>query len=72
MIAASFEQCLVGTIGARAEFYKPWKTIVTASEPNRCEKALAKELEVSKLSAQQRLVAGMLMPDALLDIIRHF
>ncbi|EOY4666925.1 type I restriction endonuclease subunit R [Vibrio alginolyticus] len=72
MIAASFEQCLVGTIGARAEFYKPWKTIVTASYPQRCEKALAKELEVTKLSAQQRLVAGMLMPESLLDIIRHF
>jgi len=72
MIAASFEQCLVGTIGAQAEFYKPWKTVVTASEPNRCEKALANELEVSKLSAQQRLIAGMLMPESLLDIIRHF
>ncbi|NWL15367.1 type I restriction endonuclease subunit R [Pseudoalteromonas sp. Scap03] len=72
MIAASFEQCLVGTIGARAEFYKPWKTIATQSEPKRCEKALAKELGVSGLSAQQRLVAGMLMPESLLDIIRHF
>ena len=72
MIAASFEQCLVGTIGARAEFYKPWKTVVTTSEPNRCEKTLAKELEVTKLSAQQRLLAGMLMPESLLDIIRHF
>ena len=72
MIAASFEQCLVGTIGARAEFYKPWKTVVTPSEPERCEKALAKALGVKELSAQQRLVAGLLMPDALLDIVRHF
>ena len=72
MIAASFEQCLVGTIGARAEFYKPWKTVVTPNEPERCEKTLAKALEVKELSAQQRLVAGLLMPDALLDIVRHF
>ena len=72
MIAASFEQCLVGTIGARAEFYKPWKTVVTPSQPKRCEKALANELGVKELSAQQRLVAGMLMPESLLDIIRHF
>jgi type I restriction enzyme R subunit len=72
MIAASFEQCLVGAIGARAEFYKPWKTIATPSEPKRCEKALASALGVNELSAQQRLVAGMLMPESLLDIIRHF
>lgn len=72
MIAASFEQCLVGTIGAKAEFYKPWKTVVTPHEPERSEKVLASALGVNTLSAQQRLVAGVLMPDALLDIIRHF
>lgn len=72
MIATSFEQCLVGTIGARAEFYKPWKTVITPSQPKRCEKTLANELGVKELSAQQRLVAGILMPESLLDIIRHF
>lgn len=72
MVAASFEQCLVGTIGATAEFYKPWKTVVTPNEPERCEKTLAAALGVTELSAQQRLVAGLLMPEALLDIVRHF
>ncbi|MDD2774773.1 MAG: type I restriction endonuclease subunit R [Gallionella sp.] len=67
LIASSFDQARVGTIGALFEHYASWKTIAPYQEEE-----VAQTLGVAALSEQQRLVAGMLTPDRLLDIVRHF
>jgi len=67
LIATNFDDARVGTIGAGFEHFLSWKTV----EP-RTEVEVAEELGVERLSAQQRLVAGMLDKATLLDIIRHY
>jgi type I restriction enzyme R subunit len=67
VIATSFDEARVGTIGSDAEHYLEWKD--TAPIP-----MAEVETEVSKdhLSRQNTLIAGALRPAHLLDIIRHF
>lgn len=72
MLATAGEQCLVGTVGARANHFLPWKTVASIRQPQRKETEVAAELGTATLSAQQRAVAGLLEPATLLDIIRHF
>lgn len=67
LVASNFDEARVGTIGASFSHYLSWKTVV----PQR-ESEVAAELGVTSLSAQQRLVAGMLTKPTLLDIIRHY
>ena len=67
LIATSFDEARVGTIGARFDHYAPWKTVAPETED-----AIAARMGVSALSEQQRLIAGMLRPDRLLDLIRHY
>ncbi|MGX4657377.1 type I restriction endonuclease subunit R [Micromonospora sp. SCSIO 07396] len=67
VVATSFEEAKVGTFTSLAEHYAEWKT--TAPVP---EKDVEAELGVARLSPQQRLVAGMLHPARLLDLVRHF
>lgn len=67
LIASSFDEARIGTIGARFDHYAPWKTVFPETEEN-----IAADLGVKVLSEQQRLIAGVLRPDRLLDIIRHF
>ena len=67
MVTTCFEQARVGTIGALAHHYMEWKD--TAPIPMKeVGAALGKEA----LSRQETLVAGMLRPENLLDIVRHF
>lgn len=72
MLATCFDECLVGSIGAGASHYLPWKTVAGCEAPALTEKEVAARLGVSALSPQQRTVAGMLDKANLLDIIRHF
>jgi type I restriction enzyme R subunit len=67
VIATSFDEARVGTISGDAEHYLEWKD--TAPIPLA---DVATELGRDHLSSQNRLVAGMLRPGHLLDIIRHF
>ncbi|WP_421621737.1 type I restriction endonuclease subunit R [Alkalilimnicola ehrlichii] len=67
LVASNFDEARAGTVGAAFAHYLSWKTVV----PRR-ESEVAKALGVTELSAQQRLVAGMLATDTLLDIIRRY
>ena len=70
LVATTFDEARVATIGADMQHYLEWKD--TAPVPLA---DVAKELRVgapANLSSQQKLVAGMLRPEHLLDIVRHF
>jgi type I restriction enzyme, R subunit len=67
LVATNFDDARVGTISAGFEHFLSWKTV----EP-RTEAEVATELGVDALSPQQRLIAGMLAPSNLLDIVRHY
>jgi len=67
LVASNFDEARVGTIGARFAHYLSWKTVA----PQR-EAEVAIDLGVADLSAQQRLIAGMLTRANLLDIVRHY
>jgi len=67
MIAASRGRAAAGTIGANYEHYVEWK------DTTPCPKAeIAAELGVTELNSRQTLIAGMLQPANLLDILRNF
>src|SRR5579885_2998333 len=67
MISTCFHEARVGTIGASFEQYLEWKD--TSPVPQH---EVAAALGVEKLSSQQLLVAGMLRPAHLLDLLRSF
>jgi type I restriction enzyme, R subunit len=67
VVATSFEKALVGTFTAAEEHFAEWKTTEPAPEADVCV-----SLGVTALSSQERLVAGMLAPQRLLDLVRHF
>lgn len=71
LIASSFDQTRVGCIGAGLAHYAQWKTVVG---PDGCgsEQEVAAALGKPALSEQERLVAGLLAPATLLDVVRHF
>jgi type I restriction enzyme R subunit len=67
MISTYFHEARVGTVGASFEHYLEWKD--TSPVPRQ---EVAAALGVEKLSSQQVLVAGMLRPTHLLDLLRSF
>lgn len=67
LIATCGDEARVGTIGAAFDHYAPWKTVVPEREDH-----IATALGVTSLNEQQRLIAGMLKPARLLDIVRHY
>lgn len=71
VIATSFDQARVGCIGAGLEHYGRWKTVV-GPDGTGSEDTVAEALGKKGLSEQERLVAGMLNPTHLLDILRHY
>lgn len=71
LIATSFDQARVGCIGAGLEHYGRWKTVV-GPDGTGSEDAVAAALGKKGLSEQERLIAGMLRPAHLLDILRHY
>ena len=66
-VATCYDEARVGTIGAMAVHFMEWKD--TSPVPMDDVAAL---LGKDTLSSQEKLVAGMLRPANLLDIIRHF
>jgi type I restriction enzyme, R subunit len=70
LVATSFDAARVGTIGADMQHFLEWKD--TAPVP-LTEVAMGLGVGApANLSSQQKLVAGMLRPAHLLDIVRHF
>ena len=67
VVATCFEKALVGTFTSEDEHYAEWKTTEPVPEAEFCV-----SLGVTALSSQERLVAGMLAPARLLDLVRHF
>nr|WP_299242945.1 type I restriction endonuclease subunit R [uncultured Halomonas sp.] len=67
LVASNFDEARAGTIGAGFSHYLSWKTVAPMREAE-----VAIDLGVADLSAQQRLVAGMLTKANLLDIVRHY
>jgi type I restriction enzyme R subunit len=67
LVATSYDEARVGTISAEVEHYLEWKD--TAPIPlTEVQQVLGKDT----LSSQNKLIAGMLRKEHLLDIVRHF
>ena len=71
LIATSFDEARVGSVGAAFRHYAAWKTVVGARRPGHRGRGGA-ALGKAQLSEQERLVAGLLRPAHLLDVVRHF
>jgi type I restriction enzyme R subunit len=71
LIATSFDEARVGSVGAAFRHYAAWKTVV-GPDSQGTEAEVAAALGKAQLSAQERLVAGLLRPAHLLDVMRHF
>jgi type I restriction enzyme, R subunit len=67
VVATCYDEARVGTLGAELAHYLEWKD--TAPVPLAQDQA---ELGKTTLSSQNKLIAGMLRPEHLLDIIQHF
>jgi type I restriction enzyme, R subunit len=71
LIASSYDQARVGCVGTRFEHFAQWKTVV-GPEGAGSEMETAALLGKDSLSEQERLIAGLLAPEHLLDVIRYF
>lgn len=71
LIATSFDEARVGSVGAALRHYAAWKTVVGV-DGQGSEAEVAAALGKSQLSEQEGLVAGLLRPVHLLDLVRHF
>jgi type I restriction enzyme R subunit len=67
LVATCFNTARVGCIGAEFRHYVAWKTVAPKTEEQVCA-----QHGKSHLSEQERLIAGMLEPSVLLDVLRHF
>jgi type I restriction enzyme R subunit len=66
-VSTYFNKARAGTISAQYEHYKEWKDTAPVPMPE-----VAAALGREKLHSQEKLVAGMLRPEHLLDIVRNF
>jgi len=71
LIATSFDEARVGSVGAAFRHYAAWKTVV-GPDGQGTEAEVAAALGKAQLSEQERLVAGLMRPAHLLDVVRHF
>lgn len=71
LVSSSFDEARVGCIGAGLAHYAQWKTVV-GPDGHGSEQEVAAALGKSALSEQERLIAGLLAPAQLLDVVRHF
>ncbi|MGB0126987.1 MAG: HsdR family type I site-specific deoxyribonuclease, partial [Rhodocyclaceae bacterium] len=74
LIATSFDEARVGSVGAAFRHYAAWKTVMGPEAAIEAEVAaeLGKPAGKPLLAEQERLVAGLLRPAHLLDVVRHF
>lgn len=71
LVASSFDEARVGCVGAAFEHYAQWKTVVSPDGAGS-EMQAAQALDKSSLSEQERLIAGLLTPAHLLDVVQNF
>jgi len=71
LVATSFDEARVGCVGAAFEHFAQWKTVV-GPDGSGSEIEVAQALGKSALSEQERLIAGLLTPAHLLDVVRNF
>jgi type I restriction enzyme R subunit len=71
LIATSFDEARVGCVGASFEHFAQWKTVI-GPDGDSSEMDVAAGLGKATLSEQERLIAGLLQPAHLLDVVRHF
>ena len=71
LIATSFDEARVGSVGAAFRHYAAWKTVV-GPDGQGTEAEVVAALGKAQLSEQERLVAGLLSKANLLDVVRHF
>ncbi len=71
LVATSFDEARVGCVGAAFEHYAQWKTVV-GPDGQGSEIEVAQALGKSALSEQERLIAGLLRPAHLLDVVQNF
>jgi type I restriction enzyme R subunit len=69
MVVTSFYNARMGTVGALHEHYMEWKDVAPLTLDQVGEELQKK---ASKLKSQELLVAGVLRPAHLLDILRNF
>ena len=67
LVATYFLGARISTIGASYEHYLDWKS----TAPHSKEK-IEQEVQTSPLVPQQVLAGGILRPESLLDLVRHF
>src|SRR5262249_10533473 len=70
LVATSFDEARVGTIGADMQHFLEWKDTPPVPLAEVANESGAGHQ--ANLSSQQKLVAGMLRPTHVLDIVRHF
>jgi len=71
LVATSFDEARVGCVGAAFEHYTQWKTVI-GPDGAGSEIDVAQTLGKAALSEQERLIAGLLTPAHLLDVVQHF
>jgi type I restriction enzyme R subunit len=71
LVASSCDEARVGCIGATFEYFAQWKT-VAGPDGDGSEVDAARALGKITLSEQERLIAGLLAPAHLLDVLRNF
>jgi len=71
LVATSFDEARVGCVGAAFEHYAQWKTVV-GPDGAGSEIEVAQRLGKPGLSEQERLIAGLLAPAHLLDVVKNF
>jgi len=71
LVATSFDEARVGCVGATFEHYAQWKTVVDP-DGGGSEIEVAHALGKTVLSQQERLIAGLLAPSHLLDVVKNF
>ncbi len=75
LVATSFDEARVGCVNAAFEHYARWKTVVGPDGSlgsARSEIEVAQALGKTVLSEQERLIAGLLAPAHLLDVVKNF
>ncbi len=71
LVASSFDEARVGCVGAAFEHFAQWKTVI-GPDGNGSEISAAEALGKTGLSEQERLIAGLLTPAHLLDVVKNF
>ena len=71
LIASCVDQALVGCIGATFAHYAQWNTVV-GPDAAGSEADVEKSLGKARINEQERLIAGLLTPSHLLDVMKNF